>query len=389
MSKEDIGRAKSVRPEISSKPRENSSALSADPIQEKLSRLNAVELPVKGIYLNEKLLPETLRDLVPKKGRVGTFPFLVRSQHTEDSNSLRFATRNRHNRSAYLGTCQVTDGENRYIYMDVKGVGQSIHRKHYGGTGLQWHRNGNRDPLGILSRSLAENDLDFSERFAHAGVGGHRVVAMLEYKELPVGQVGQNVTLAKVSRLRGLRNDARNKLHDEPVAALRIFSEVRLDSLLSGELAPVLTRLNERFGCKLRTARDYCYWFAKQAATNAAIMHKLGCTHKYLSDHNVLADGTFIDLDSVTGPEDYGSTREKLGDNSKLRDTSMFPNTFGARKEYDTRMLMLEIVSLWHKLIRKKEGEHLQVAVNLKALEALFTLAYNTEMKKPRLSRFE
>ncbi len=318
-------------------------------VRERLTSLNAVVLPAKVLYRNDALLPDSIKDIVPKEGAKMDFPFLIESKYTDESTGFRFATRRSHDRSAYLGECSVNDEYGHYFYMDVKGVG---HSKVSPGTGekdsLQWSNEiGSANAVGVLYHGLANNDLDYSETFARAGIGGHRVVAIFEYEKLPIQDKKRNIALLDTKNLLRLRRkEGNHTLSDRAVGAIRVFSEVRVNVVKYGELKPIFQRLNRRFGCNLRTGNDYGFWLAQRLGENLAIMHKLGCTHKYLSSHNVLADGTFIDDDSVTGPEDYGTKGPRLEDDAQLLDDDAHPRTFRGRKESDYGTVERTLIAL-------------------------------------------
>ena len=47
------------------------------------------------------------------------------------------------------------------------------------------------------------------------------------------------------------------------------------------------------------SVESYADWWSSRLAKNVAMLHDIGYTHTYLSDHNVALDGSFVDNDEL------------------------------------------------------------------------------------------
>lgn len=159
---------------------------------------------------------------------------------------------------------------------------------------------------GIANQELIRRDINYSEKFLKAGIRTHRVIAVLELKEIVDGS-GKKLSLDEARKKDMLSKE------DEPVIEIRAFgvrsrvwdvvNALRSDKLekatklLSDAKNMVAQELNIEPG--RFTYDDYFEWLIKTTAINIARMHYNKWVSGYLSSHNITLDGRLVDLDSI------------------------------------------------------------------------------------------
>lgn len=224
-----------------------------------------------------------------------------------------------HGRSLLFGRVVFQDKEGRfYRDLDLKGIG-------YTGTDLQVGQEvkGWADKAGLLSKSWAEKDYEYSEKLLALGVRTHRVLALLQPEELIMN--GQIVTVEQAQK------ELWNNQSFEPVIAVRAFgTKARVadlvgkhysfhfhDLLLDDAVELVAWELHCSTVFSFGTT-DYLDWFAQTLGKNLALMHQGGLIHNFLTPHNVTLDCRLTDLDttsavnSSSSPEAFGSRERDL-----------------------------------------------------------------------------
>ena len=314
-----------------------------------IARLEALPLEATVKYRNEALIPESLRDIIPSKGEKTEFPFLMGIPNNRSVSYLRLAIREGHSRSAVLGSCDVTDEfGNHYVFMDVKGTGTSglvlvvtstgngEKSENYMETADWSGGSGSQDPQGLFTAAFAKDDLKYSTIFAKLGIGGCRIVALIEPDKLPIRNSKNEIELVSNKKLINPQSKEMHATPGKAVFAFRIFTEkLRMFECKKSNLPELFARLNTRFGTELKTAPEYLNWLSMRVGRNLAIMHNHRYAHRFPSRHNILADGLLMDNDGVVGPEDYGLPAHQITKDSELLDPIFEHKTFGECVEMD------------------------------------------------------
>ncbi|MDP3793054.1 MAG: hypothetical protein Q8Q89_05000 [bacterium] len=289
--------------------------IGGEKLKESRETLPAVEVANEVSWVNNKMnLPFNLK--VGEQSRLGMF-LTPNPQDGENVFNLEISTS--HTRSGILGRVIFSDKEGRlYRDVDLKGTG---YIKNFGYwnpdktrvgpvvgsydevSGEYSRFSGFKGTTGIANQELVRRDVNFSEKFLKAGIRTHRVIAVLDLKEI-IDKDGKKVSVDEAKE-RGILSK-----EDEPVIEVRDFGvrsrvydviivehkEIAL-KLLSDAKKMVAQELNtdpDKF-----TYDDYFKWLVKTMATNVARMHYNKWVNGYLTEHNITLDGRIVDLDSV------------------------------------------------------------------------------------------
>jgi hypothetical protein len=266
----------------------------AGAMEKKKETLPAVEVENKVLWINPDFpeLPFNIKE--GEASRLGLFltPALSGDQSLEATP--------KHKRSAILGRVVFRDRQRRiYRDVDLKGVGflewvRYSNKPFVEKIGRKW--GGEGKSAGIMNLADAYKDKETSEAFLEKGIRTHRVLAIINLKEV-VDKNGHKIKIEDAKRW-GILQET-----DKPVVEVRACgTKMRLANaadmtavedarlLVAGELG----ENPEKF-----SRERYFNWMVKNMATQVALMHKNGWFHGYLSDHNITLDGRIVDLDSV------------------------------------------------------------------------------------------
>lgn len=249
----------------------------------------------------------------------------------EDKQALE--TWQRHQRSALLARVIIRDRDGRlYRDVDLKGGGYIEYGKvvriggsYGGGKG------------GLLDINSAFLDWQMSEKFLRVGIRTHRVLAVIDLKELIVE--GKKVTVEKARKMGGIFSEHEEKF--QPVIAVRAFgTKTRIGDLygssINKEEAKLLQEdakklVSQEIGLKKILSDDaYLEWFAKTLGHNLGLMHRKGWLHGYISKHNITLDCRIVDLDSINNvTKNKKDTEKRLKEIADARKVlTLLSNTF-------------------------------------------------------------
>lgn len=282
--------------------------------------LPAVEVANEVSWVNNKMnLPFGLK--VGDQSRLGMF--LTSDEASEKQYPIEI-TKDQ-SRSGILGRVIFSDKEGRlYRDIDLKGLGYTkLGYKDYtkhdykGGVGSVgeevsprtrgWYFIGT---AGIANQELIRRDIDFSEKFLKAGIRTHRVIAMIDLKEI-IDADGKKISIDEAKERKILKKD------DEPVIEVRAFGvRSRLSDISSNWNNPDLvkklffdarTMVAQELKRRLEgfTGPEYLVWLVETTAINIARMHHKKWVHGFLSTHNLTLDGRIVDLDSVENIKEH------------------------------------------------------------------------------------
>lgn len=295
--------------------------IGGEELKEGRKTLPAVEVANEVSWVNNKMnLPFDLK--VGEPSRLGMF-LTPDSQTGEKVYNLEVS--GSHTRSGILGRVIFSDKEGRlYRDIDLKGVGYNRRGKMVGSVGsdIKWSNFGTwGGTSGIADQELIRRDVDFSEKFLKAGIRTHRVIALIEPKEI-IDQEGVKISIAEAKE-RGMLTEkdesiievrafgVRSRIHDvEDGLSMGTKNNEKALKLLLDAKTMVAQELNidpEKFSCD-----DYVEWLIKTTAINIARIHYNNWVSGYLTDHNITLDGRLVDLDSVEVYKGVGSTKEVL-----------------------------------------------------------------------------
>ncbi len=217
-----------------------------------------------------------------------------------------------HNRSAMLGRVVFRDKEGRlYRDVDVKGAGYVA--DDWGSKmppPVGWERKMHVVPLekghallysgsqgserGFLDWGYAASDRDYSEFFLKKGLRTHRVLAIIDLKEIVRGD-GAKISIAQARREKIIKKET------VPVIQVRAFGiKARVqDGGKKEHLEEALSLVATELGKDKISPDEYLKWFAKTLGEQVAIIHREGYYHHYLTSHNITLDCRIVDLDSV------------------------------------------------------------------------------------------
>ncbi len=285
--------------------------------------LPAVEVANEVGWVNNKMnLPFQLK--VGESSRLGMF---LSPDPKEGENVHDLEVSSSHTRSGILGRVIFSDKEGRlYRDIDLKGIG--INRDNevqdVGDIISSSHFSGFIGTPGISNEELIRRDIKYSELFLKAGIRTHRVVALIELKEI-IDRNGEKISIAEAKK----RNILAEK--DEPVIEVRAFGvrsrlwdvvvgftresyetnpqkSLKLLADAKGIVAQELGIENDKFAYS-----DYFEWLVKTIAKNIARMHYNGWVNGYLTAHNLTLDGRIVDLDSVELLSEHNKRIESEG----------------------------------------------------------------------------
>ena len=298
--------------------------------------LPAIEVANEVSWVNNKMsLPFNLK--VGESSRLGMF-LTPNPQKGESTYNLEVS--GSHTRSGILGRVIFSDKEGRlYRDIDLKGTGYVIgdyyrgvkkvgpivesHDRISGGSSFSSFKG----TTGIVNEELIRRDINFSEKFLKAGIRTHRVIAILELKEV-IDNNGNKISIAEAKKI-GILSEkdepvievrafgVRSRIHDviddlRGRDFLRAYESSRLLSDAKNIVAQELNIEPDKF-----TNNDYFDWLIITTAINMARMHYNKWVNGYVTAHNLTLDGRIVDLDSVETIAEH--ERRQKGDIGKSK----------------------------------------------------------------------
>ncbi len=297
--------------------------IGGEKLKENRETLPAVEVANEVSWVNNKMnLPFDLRVGEPTK--LGMF---LTPNPQEDQSTFNLEVSGSHTRSGILGRVIFSDKDGRlYRDIDLKGTGfiqrdlsfnwENVEIKvapvegHYGETsGKRSEFSYFGGSTGIANQELIRRDVNYSEKFLKAGIRTHRVIAVVDLKEI-IDASGNKISVTEA------KNKGILSKEDEPVIEIRAFGvrwrihdvvealssynpennkaarRILLDA--KNMVAQELGRDPDGFSYK-----DYFEWLVLTTALNLARMRHNKWVSGYLTEHNIILDGRFVDLDSV------------------------------------------------------------------------------------------
>ena len=291
--------------------------IGGEKLNEGKETLPAVEVANEVAWVNNKIeAPFKLE--VGKQSRLGMFL----TPNNEGENPYPVEVSKDQTRSGILGRVIFKDKEGRlYRDIDMKGIGYSRigyvpSDRNEGGAGpLGWHSVYRHiwrwaGTTGIANQELIRRDVDFSEKFLKAGVRTHRVIAVIDLKEV-VGRDGRKMSIKEAQKEGVLKEN------DEPVIEIRAFGvRSRLSDIDANFSKPAIqkrlledarTMVAQELGLDPDkfTDQEYIEWLVDTMAVNVARMHHKKWVHGYLTTHHITLDGRIVDLDSVENIKEH------------------------------------------------------------------------------------
>lgn len=286
--------------------------------------LPAVEVANEVSWVNNKMnLPFNLK--VGEATKLGIF---LTPNPQEGESTYNLEVSGSHTRSGILGRVIFSDKEGRlYRDIDLKGIGfnkgqrEGVKPVSVDDTWVRSNFSSWYGTSGIADQELIRRDINYSEKFLKAGIRVHRVIALIEPKEI-IDQGGVKISIAEAKK-RGIL-----KKKDEPIIEVRAFGvrsrlfdvqnglvrdekdQRKALELLLDAKTMVAQELNidpEKF-----TYDDYFEWLIKTIAINVARMHYNKWVNGYLTSHNLTLDGRIVDLDSVVTVEEAKKIEDPL-----------------------------------------------------------------------------
>ncbi|KKS37763.1 MAG: hypothetical protein A3G49_05570 [Candidatus Sungbacteria bacterium RIFCSPLOWO2_12_FULL_41_11] len=281
-------------------------------------------------------------------------------------------------RSGSFGPVIFKDREGRmYRDVDAKGIGyyykETLEENYVIENTKRDDPLDNGDPRkapGLMDYEFALRDMNYSEKFIHAGIRTHRVLGIIDLEEIIVDEEKISVEEA---RKRGFMNE---EMH--PVAEVRAFGTKEriayLDNRDSEDQEKAIDDARRIVSAELGkdpdqfSSEDYLRWFSETLGQQVAKIRKLKLHHGYISTHNITLDCRIVDLDSVT------PVKEFLADNENMTEDDIYSQDyFGAKTSLDHLVSDLNLLSTKSSADFREKG----------ALE-LFKKAYEEELKTKR-----
>lgn len=192
--------------------------IGGEKLKENRETLPAVEVANEVSWVNNKMnLPFDLK--VGEATKLGMF---LTPNPQEGESTYNLEVSGSHTRSGILGRVIFSDKEGRlYRDIDLKSIGfnkgQRSGVKPVGATSEKWSNfSGWPGTSGIADQELIRRDINYSEKFLKAGIRVHRVIALIEPKEI-IDQGGVKISIAEAKE-RGILKEK-----DEPIIEVRAF----------------------------------------------------------------------------------------------------------------------------------------------------------------------
>ncbi|GEM_PF-2126015 len=284
----------------------------AKELEAKKEILPAVEVGNHVLWINPAFreLPFKLEEGKPT--RLGVF---LTSEPSEGEKTYPIESGSMHGRSGIVGRAIFKDQDGQfYRDIDAKGLG-SVGAAELKVSSVMLRNE--KESSGILDLAAAYHDKETSEAFHAAGIGAHRVIAIISLEEI-VDENGKKISIEE-ARARGLIAKS-----NKPVIEIRSFG-TRARFTDAGEtkngrlyLDDAKALVAQELGCKPEnfSDQDYLKWLVAVIGKNLGLMHKNFWYHGYLNnEHNVTLDGRFVDFDSVVK---LNPDHEKYKDRERL-----------------------------------------------------------------------
>ncbi len=275
-------------------------------------QLPAIKLRNQVAWINEHiLLPFKLEVNQPSD-----MAFFL-SLNSKASTDYKLGARLMHGRSSKLGQVVLRDDEGRaYRDLNAKGTGlvQDFSHTDEGDASVraaQWIRTSRHGVRGLISKNEALSDAEMSEKLTKMGVRTHRVAAIIELLELPVGDAIRSTWVREMIG-RVLPLDTTLPPNFSPAIEIRLFgTDVRISDTtdaigrgdqeyMRGAFADAMELVAKECGKASVSPEEYLEWFASTLGQSLGRMHGNGYVHGNLHSQNVTLDCVITDLDTVT-----------------------------------------------------------------------------------------
>jgi hypothetical protein len=235
-----------------------------------------------------------------------------------------------HNRCLYWPIKFMDKYGKEYEWLSLKGGGmplKSLKGKISPDTVVD---TGKGEVWGLERKPDALHDMEVSNQLMEKGMHTAVYVAVIELEEIMLRFSGRKgVAKAVVDRVLPRTIEYCGEQEDfVPVICIRGFrNPLRISDVDKKDIEDCAARQGMGSG-------EYFNWWAREFATNLAIMHNTGMTHENLISHNVTLAAEIVDLNTVI-PRDASKAREDM------RDAMRLVSSFADRGAYSVYERML------------------------------------------------
>lgn len=280
-------------------------------------KLPAVEVDNEVIWINPNI-SSPFKFEMGKRCPLGLLLLMRNTPLPQSAKKTEIEIWEGHSRSGILGRVVTSDKQGHlYRDIDLKGIGM---------FGYQIREAGHETaPRGLLDYPCALQEAEMAEELHQLGIKTARTLAIIKLNCLIEDNQARPVSWFTG---RGYIYPPRI-----PVVAVRAFTvktrlaDLNLNTLYGTksqtrpvpiQIADTISLIEWQFGefIDINDRASYLVWLAKTAGRQLGLLHRAGYCHHYLSSHNITADGTIVDYDSVER-----ESREFTTDFLKLKTT--------------------------------------------------------------------